>query len=131
MPNNLQESYEMFKKAYAKLKEFIETDQGTEKDIAAIIHAYEYTFELWWKAIQRYLQDYETVSEHGPGATIRNAFQFGIIDEGQAYMDLLKDRNLIAHTYKENIAKEIYERIINKHIKTLNKFIEEFDKKIG
>ena len=29
MPNNLQESYEMFKKAYAKLKEFIETDQGT------------------------------------------------------------------------------------------------------
>ena len=33
MPNNLQESYEIFKKAYAKLKEFIETDRGTEKDI--------------------------------------------------------------------------------------------------
>ncbi len=130
MPNNLMESYESFKKAYLKLKEFIETDEQTEKDRAAIIHAYEYTFELWWKTLQRYLQDYETVTEFGPGATIRNAFQFGIIDEGQEYMDLLRDRNLIAHTYKENVAIEIHDRIVEKHIKTLSKFIEKFDKKI-
>ncbi len=130
MPNNLMESYESFKKAYLKLKEFIETDEQTEKDRAAIIHAYEFTFELWWKTLQRYLQDYETVTEFGPGATIRNAFQFGIIDEGQEYMDLLRDRNLIAHTYKENVAIEIHDRIVEKHIKTLSKFIEKFDKKI-
>lgn len=130
MPNNLIESYESFKKAYLKLKEFIETDEQTEKDRAAIIHAYEYTFELWWKSLQRYLQDYETVTEFGPGATIRNAFQFGIIEEGQEYMDLLRDRNLIAHTYKENIAIEIHDRIVKKHIKTLSKFVEKFDKKI-
>ena len=130
MPNNLMESYESFKKAYLKLKEFIETDEQTEKDRAAIIHAYEYTFELWWKTLQRYLQDYETVTEFGPGATIRYAFQFGIIDEGQEYMDLLRDRNLIAHTYKEKVAIEIHDRIVEKHIKTLSKFIEKFDKKI-
>ena len=104
MSNNLSESYTTFKKAYEKLREFINTDNKSEKDRAAIIHAYEYTFELWWKALQRYLQDYETVTEFGPGATIRNAFQFGIIDDGQDYMDMLRDRNLIAHTYKENIA---------------------------
>lgn len=130
MPNNLKESYETFKKAFFKLKEFVETDEGTEKDRAAIIHAYEYTFELWWKSLQRYLQDYETVTEFGPGATIRNAFQFGIVQEGQEYMDLLRDRNLIAHTYKENIAIEIHDRIVKKHIKTLSEFIEKFDKKI-
>lgn len=130
MPNNLIESYETFKKAYFKLKEFVDTDNGTEKDRAAIIHAYEYTFELWWKSLQRYLQDFETITEFGPGSTIRNAFQYGLIEEGQDYMDLLKDRNLIAHTYKENIATEIYERIVNKHIDTLEKFIKEFDKRI-
>lgn len=130
MPNNLIESYESFKKAYLKLKNFIETDEQTEKDRAAIIHAYEFTFELWWKTLQRYLQDYETVTEFGPGATIRNAFQFGIIEDGQEYMDLLRDRNLIAHTYKENVAIEIHDRIVEKHIKTLSKFIEKFDKKI-
>ena len=130
MPNNLSESYETFKKAFSKLKEFIETDNGSEKDKAAIIHAYEYTFELWWKSLQRYLQDFETITEFGPGSTIRNAFQYGLIEDGQDYMDLLKDRNLIAHTYKENIATEIYQRILEKHICTLEKFIKNFDKRI-
>lgn len=130
MPNNLSESYETFKKAFSKLKEFIETDNGSEKDKAAIIHAYEYTFELWWKSLQRYLQDFETITEFGPGSTIRNAFQYGLIEDGQDYMDLLKDRNLIAHTYKENIATEIYQRILEKHIFTLEKFIKDFDKRI-
>ena len=130
MSNNLIESYETFKKAFSKLREFVDTDNGTEKDKAAIIHAYEYTFELWWKSLQIYLQDFETVTEFGPGSTIRNAFQYGLIEEGQDYMNLLKDRNLIAHTYKENIATEIYESIVNKHINTLEKFIKEFDKRI-
>ena len=130
MPNNLSESYETFKKAFSKLKEFIETDNGSEKDKAAIIHAYEYTFELWWKSLQRYLQDFETITEFGPGSTIRNAFQYGLIEDGQDYMDLLKDRNLIAHTYKENVATEIYQRILEKHIYTLEKFIKNFDKRI-
>lgn len=130
MPNNLIQSYETFLKAYKKLSEFVETDNGTEKDRAAIIHAYEYTFELWWKFLQRYLMDYETVTEHGPGATIRNAFQFGILEEGQPFMDLLKDRNLIAHTYKEDIAMDIYERIKANHLKILKAFVKEFNKKI-
>ena len=130
MPNNLIESYETFKTAFLKLKEFVDTDNGSEKDRAAIVHAYEYTFELWWKSLQRYLQDYETVSEFGPGATIRNAFQFGIIEEGQCYMDLLRDRNLISHTYKENVAIEIHDRIVKKHINTLSTFIEKFDKRV-
>lgn len=32
MPNNLIESYNTFKKAFLKLKEFVETDNATEKD---------------------------------------------------------------------------------------------------
>ena len=130
MPNNLKLSYETFKNAYEKLKEFINTDNGSEKDRAAIIHAYEYTFELWWKTLQRYLQDYETITESGPGSTIRNAIQFGILHDGQEYMDMLRDRNLIAHTYKESVSIEIHERIVNNHIKYLEEFIEIFDKKI-
>ena len=130
MPNNLIQSYETFKKAYLKLQEFLNTDNGSEKDQAAIIHAYEYTFELWWKALQKYLEINETLSEHGPGSTIRNAFQYGILEDGQKYMDMLRDRNLIAHTYKESTAKEIYENIKKLHIKTLEEFVKKFDQKI-
>lgn len=130
MPNNLVESYTTFKRAYAKLKEFIETDDKTEVSQAAIIHAFEYTFELWWKALQRYVEYIGTVGEYGPSATIKNAFQYNLLEDGQMWMDMLRDRNLTAHTYKEDIAKDIYERIISIHIKALDKFVEDFDNKI-
>ena len=132
MPNNLSEAYEAFRKAYLKLTEFIQTDNKTEKDRAAIIHAFEYTFELWWKFLQRYLESVGTVEEYGPRATIQNAFSYRLLDDnGNRHMDMLRDRNLTAHTYNEDTAKEIYTRIVSEHIFTLKAFVEKFDEKIG
>lgn len=74
MPNNLIESYETFKKAFLKLKEFIETDNGTEKDRGAIINAFQYTFELWWKTLQKYMQQLEMLDELGPRFCNPNCF---------------------------------------------------------
>jgi len=130
MPNNLVESYNAFRRAYLKLNEFIEKDDKSEISQAAIIHAFEYTFELCWKAIQRYLEYEGAQEQYGPNATIKSAFQYGVLEDGQAWMDMLRDRNLTAHTYKEDVAKEIYGRIITVHIKELNKFAEDFDNKI-
>ena len=130
MPNNLIESYETFKKAYLKLKEFVDTDNGTEKDRGAIINAYQYTFELFWKTLQKYMQQLEMLDELGPGSVIRTAYQYQIIDNGPKYMAMLKDRNLITHTYKEDVAEDIYLNIKEEYIETLDKFIEDFDKKM-
>ena len=130
MPNNIIESYETFKKAFLKLKEFVDTDNGSEKDRGAIINAYQYTFELWWKTLQRYMQQQEMLDELGPGSVIRTAFQYQIIDNGSQYMAMLKDRNLITHTYKEDVAEDIYLNIKEEYIKILEEFIENFDKKI-
>ena len=130
MPNNIVESYETFKKAYLKLKEFVDTDNGTEKDRGAIINAYQYTFELFWKTLQKYMQQLEMLDELGPGSVIRTAFQYQIIDNGPKYMDMLKDRNLITHTYKEDVAEDIYLNIKEEYIEILKKFIEDFDKRM-
>ena len=130
MPNNLMESYETFKKAYQKLDEFIETDNGSEKDRGAIINAFQYTFELFWKTLQKYMQQMEMLDEMGPGSTIRTAFQYNIINDGPKYMSMLKDRNLITHTYKEDIAEDIYLNIKNDYLELLENFIESFDKRM-
>ncbi len=122
MPNNLNDSAEAFKNAYLKLKQFINEDNGSELARAGILHAFEFTFELWWKYLQRYLDSLYILEEHGPSSVIKIAFQNGILKDGQIYMDMLRDRNLISHTYKENMAEEIYLRIKNNHILTLEKF---------
>ena len=128
MSNNLLESYNAFKNAYTKLMEFIETDNKSEKDMAAIIHAFEYTFELWWKALQRYLETIGTMEQYGSSSVIKTAIQYKILQDEYEWMDMLRDRNLTSHTYKEDIAKDIYERIKTKHIFLLKEFIEKFDK---
>lgn len=130
MPNNIVESYKTFKKAYLKLKEFIDTDNGSEKDRSAIINAYQYTFELLWKTLQKYMQQLEMLDELGPGNVIRTAFQYNIIDNGSIYMSMLKNRNLITHTYKEDVAEEIYTRIKEEYMEELQSFIRNFDNKI-
>lgn len=122
MPNNLMESAEAFKNAYLKLKQFINEDNGSELARAGILHAFEFTFELWWKYLQRYLDSLYVLEEHGPSSVIKMAFQNGVLKDGQPYMDMLRDRNLISHTYKENMAEKIYLRIKNNHILTLEKF---------
>lgn len=130
MPNNLIESYETFKKAFSKLKEFVDTDNGSEKDRGAIINAYQYTFELFWKTLQKYMKQLEMLDELGPGSVIRTAYQYEIIDDGPKFMAMLKDRNLITHTYKEDVAEDIYLNIKDEYIETIENFIEKFDKRM-
>lgn len=45
-------------------------------------------------------------------------------------MDMLKDRKLITHTYKEDVAKDIYLNIKEEYIDLLEEFIEDFDKRM-
>ena len=52
------------------------------------------------------------------------------IDDGPKYMAMLKDRNLITHTYKEDVAEDIYFGIKEEYINLFEEFIENFDKKI-
>lgn len=127
MSNNLLESAEAFKNAYLKLQQFISEDNGSEVTRAGILHAFEFTFELWWKYLQKYLDSTYVLEEHGPSNVIKVAFQNGVLEDGQAYMDMLRDRNLISHTYKENMAEEIYLRIKGEHINSLKVFAQKFN----
>lgn len=77
-----------------------------------LIESYE-TFELFWKTLQKYMEQLEMLDELGPGSVIRTAYQYEIIDDGPKFMAMLKDRNLITYTYKEDVAEDIYLNIKN------------------
>jgi len=53
-----------------------------------------------------------------------------LIPEGEAWIDMLEDRNLTAHTYDEAQARKIYHRIKIKHYKILKELKDTLGREI-
>ena len=59
---------------------------------------------------------------------MKEAFSYGLITDDKIWVQLLNDRNLTSHIYKEEIADEICERIIKTYFqefKALSKRLAE------
>lgn len=56
----------------------------------------------------------------GPKPVIKQAFQDGILSDGQAWIDMLNDRNNSTHLYDENEARKIFDNIQIKYFGLLN-----------
>jgi nucleotidyltransferase substrate binding protein (TIGR01987 family) len=65
-----------------------------------LIQRFEYTFELAWKTLKDYLES-QKVNVVFPREVIKAAFHYGLINDGESWMDMLDKRNLLAHTYDE------------------------------
>jgi nucleotidyltransferase substrate binding protein (TIGR01987 family) len=63
-----------------------------------VIKAYEFSFELGWKTLKDLLA-YEGIDAPLPRQVIREAFAAGLLPDGQVWIDMLEQRNLMAHTY--------------------------------
>ena len=64
----------------------------------AVIKAYEFSFELGWKTLKDLLA-YEGIDAPLPRQVIREAFAANLVRDGQIWIDMLEQRNLMAHTY--------------------------------
>ena len=76
----------------------------------AAIQRFEFCFELAWKTIQQYSRalgmDVAT-----PRLAFAIALQNGWIDDEPAWVEMLRARNLTVHTYKQELAEEVYGRL--------------------
>ena len=66
----------------------------------ALIKAFEMTFELSWKTIKDFLK-FNGIDAKLPREIIKQAFANNIIADGQLWIDMLENRNLMAHTYDQ------------------------------
>lgn len=124
-----KQRFSNYKKATAQLTEFIEKGELNKFEIQGLIQCFEYTFELAWKTMKDYLEK-EGFDVKSPRAAIQTAFQIQLIKDGHTWIDALEKRNLMSHTYDEEIAKEV-EELIRKHyypiIKELHSKLEELE----
>lgn len=103
-----QQRFENLQSAYKKLQHAVQVHTQIPDDELiqmAVIKAFEMTFELSWKTLKDYLQ-YNGISVKLPREIIKQAFSSKLILDGQLWINMLEDRNLMAHTYDEKRAKQ-------------------------
>ncbi len=86
---------------------------------AGCIQFYEITFELAWKTFNDYLK-FQKVDVKFPRDTIKAAFKYELIGDGDLWMDMLEKRNLMSHTYDEASADLAYSLIFGSYYEALN-----------
>ena len=85
----------------------------SELEEQGLIQAFEYTHELAWKTLKDFLNDRGNKEIFGSKDASREAFKYGLIEEGEIWMNMISSRNNSSHAYNEETAKEIIEAILN------------------
>lgn len=105
-----RQRFENFEKAYLLLASTIEIESPSVVERGGLVQFFEVTFELSWKLLKDYLES-QDVNPKFPRDTIKEAFRYELIKDGDAWMNMLNDRNLTVHTYNETKAIEIETKI--------------------
>jgi nucleotidyltransferase substrate binding protein (TIGR01987 family) len=74
----------------------------------SVIQRFEFTVELSWKVLQRYIKASGIVEPLTPKNTFREAARLGLIKNPEAWIRFVDARNLSSHTYKESLAEQVY-----------------------
>ena len=84
---------------------------------AAVIQHFEYTYELSWKMMKRFIEIDEgredSLTRKG---LFRRAGEIGIIDDFSKWIEFHDARNLTSHTYDEETAELVYAAAKKFHI---------------
>lgn len=103
------ETLNAYEAALKRLKEVLtEPESALTRDAA--IKRFEFTFELLWKSIQRFLRG-QGILCNSPKGCLKEAFSSGLIEDDPLWLRMIDDRNLTVHTYNEKIAIKIYRNL--------------------
>lgn len=110
-----QQRFQNFHKAFALLDEAVllsNERQLNKLEEQGIIQRFEFTHELAWNVIKDYFEYQGNTSITGSRDAIREAFNKGLIADGEGWMEMIKSRNQSSHTYNEEIANDIIKKIV-------------------
>lgn len=106
-----EDIFNSYRNALERFKEVMnEPETALVRDAA--IKRFEFTFELAWKVVQKFLSS-EGITCRSPKGCFKEAFKFGVADDNPQWVIMIEDRNMTVHTYNEAIAKELYDRLKN------------------
>ena len=104
-----------FSRAVERLKAGAREDPGKSDLIMdGVIQRFEFTFELGWKLLKAILH-HQGLERASPRSCIKEAFRIGVIGDGDAWIEMLEDRNRTAHLYDETEARAVFDKIRDRY----------------
>ena len=102
-------------KALGQLARFIEKGALNELEQQGLIQAFEYTYELAWNTLKDYFESQGDTGIYGSRDAFRLAFRRSLIENGETWMDMIESRTLTSHTYNEDLADDIADKIVRRY----------------
>jgi len=76
----------------------------------AAIQRFEFSIELFWRVLQTALLR-DGIEAPSPRAALRAGYAQGWLAEEEAWLAMLQDRNRTSHTYRQELAREVFARL--------------------
>lgn len=111
--------YENFCRALANLNEGAKLKEPyTIVEQTGIVGLFEICFEQAWKLIKAVLEEHGRTADKigSPRAIIKIAYQCGMIDDCDGWLELLESRNMLAHTYSNEQALVVIRKIKSSYL---------------
>ena len=110
-----------FEKAFKQFKDATERIEKLDTlSKEGLIQRFEYTLELAWKTLKDYLEYKEVIAKF-PRDAIKEGYQAELLDNGEVWLDMLNQRNILAHTYDEDNFNFAIKRIVNIYYREIEK----------
>jgi nucleotidyltransferase substrate binding protein (TIGR01987 family) len=102
-----------------------ESRELSDLEKQGLIQAFEFSHELAWNVMKDYF-DYQGGNLiTGSRDATREAFNKGILQSADVWMEMIKSRNQTSHTYNKKTADEITKQIRSQYHAELVKFLNQ------
>jgi nucleotidyltransferase substrate binding protein (TIGR01987 family) len=118
-----KQRFQNLKRAYLFLSRDVNRENLSELEMAGIISAFQFTFELSWKTLKDYLES-KGLDAKTPRDVIKESFSIEILADGKIWLKMLDARNLFAHVYDEGQAKSHLEAIRKNYLSALKQVFD-------
>jgi len=118
-----KQRFQNFERAFIFLNKSCKLESYDELQGAGLVQSFEFTFELAWKTLKDYIE-YSgiVVEETTPRKVIKKAFESNVIKNGELWIKMLIQRNLLSHTYNQETFDLSIKLIKNDYINLLEDF---------
>lgn len=106
--HNFSNALDKFVNVVERYEEF-KTEGFEDIYLDLIVKRFEFTYEMSWKALKRYLE-FLGFEPKNPRMTFKEAYSQQLIADEEIWLDMIEQRNLSSHIYDESEIKEILDK---------------------